>query len=58
MCCMYSVAQVAHKRRLMSYNRTYPLTKPVNTGSGASFRIGLITDMDKDSKGQLIQFAQ
>jgi len=55
---MYSVAQVAHKRRLMSYNRTYPLTKPVNTGSGASFRIGLITDMDKDSKGQLIQFAQ
>ncbi|XP_076807969.1 soluble calcium-activated nucleotidase 1-like isoform X2 [Clavelina lepadiformis] len=42
--------EILPQRKLMSYNRTYPLTKPVATRTGSSFRIGIITDMDKASK--------
>nr|CAB3227546.1 soluble calcium-activated nucleotidase 1 [Phallusia mammillata] len=44
------VHQFAQNRKLMSYNRTYPLTKPVRTGADSHYRIGLITDMDTESK--------
>lgn len=32
------------------YNATYPLTVPVRTESGVKYRIGIITDLDTDSK--------
>lgn len=47
----FSGHQISPKRKLMLYNRTYPLTKPVTTGAGSFYRIGLITDMDTESKG-------
>ncbi|KAK7870612.1 hypothetical protein R5R35_009111 [Gryllus longicercus] len=33
-----------------SYNSTYPLTPPVKMPKGISYRIGIISDMDKKSK--------
>uniref|UniRef100_H2ZQ57 Soluble calcium-activated nucleotidase 1 n=1 Tax=Ciona savignyi TaxID=51511 RepID=H2ZQ57_CIOSA len=38
------------RRKVMSYNRTYPLTRPIVTLRGLSFKIGIITDMDTESK--------
>lgn len=35
------------------YNATYPLTPPVNTPSGMKYRIGIISDLDKESKSKL-----
>ncbi|PIK57605.1 Soluble calcium-activated nucleotidase 1 [Apostichopus japonicus] len=32
------------------YNRTYPLTPPVSTPNGRKYRIGLISDLDTNSK--------
>lgn len=34
------------------YNRTYPLTKPVSTPNGRKYRIGLISDLDTNSKSE------
>ncbi|KAL1494556.1 hypothetical protein ABEB36_010136 [Hypothenemus hampei] len=33
-----------------AYNRTYPLSKPIKTSSLYTFRIGIISDLDKKSK--------
>ena len=46
----FLVHEHTQQRKLMFYNKTYPLTKPISTGTGATFRIGLITDMDTESK--------
>lgn len=32
------------------YNKTYPITPPVKTKTGISFRIGIISDLDQNSK--------
>lgn len=32
------------------YNSTYPLTPPIKTPQGITYRIGIISDMDKESK--------
>ncbi|XP_050299592.1 apyrase [Anthonomus grandis grandis] len=34
------------------YNHTYPLTKPIKSGSLYSFRIGIIADLDTKSKSE------
>lgn len=34
----------------LMYNRTYPLTPPVQTAQGIQYRIGVISDLDTDSK--------
>lgn len=34
------------------YNSTYPLTKPTYTADGVKFRIGVITDLDTESKSK------
>ncbi len=34
------------------YNSTYPLTKPTITAEGTKFRIGVITDLDTESKSK------
>lgn len=43
-----------HKRLLLhpKYNATYPLTSPEKTADGIKFRIGVITDLDTDSKSK------
>ncbi|KAG8242986.1 soluble calcium-activated nucleotidase 1 [Homalodisca vitripennis] len=35
------------------YNATYPLTPPINTPSGVKYRIGIISDLDTNSKSKL-----
>ncbi|XP_054284838.1 soluble calcium-activated nucleotidase 1-like [Macrosteles quadrilineatus] len=35
------------------YNATYPLTPPVSTPSGLKYRIGIISDLDTNSKSKL-----
>lgn len=32
------------------YNNTYPLSTPIRTGSTRTFRIGMVTDLDTNSK--------
>lgn len=41
---------VGEAARLRRYNSTYPITAPVKSGSGVSYRIGIISDLDKDSR--------
>lgn len=36
-----------------SYNATYPLTPPITTPGGIKYRIGIISDLDTDSKSKL-----
>lgn len=38
------------EHNFMPYNGTYPLTVPVRTENGVKYRIGIITDLDTDSK--------
>lgn len=40
----------AYMQSVSKYNSTYPFTKPKQTTLGFEYRIGIITDMDKDSK--------
>ena len=35
------------------YNNTYPLTRPIRTAKGLTFRIAMISDLDIDSKSKL-----
>lgn len=35
------------------YNATYPLTPPITTPGGIKYRIGMISDLDTDSKSKL-----
>lgn len=39
-----------HRKLFSLYNKTYPLTKPVNTHTGCWYRIGVVSDMDQNSK--------
>lgn len=35
------------------YNNTYPLTRPVRTAAGLTYRIAVVSDLDMDSKSKL-----
>jgi soluble calcium-activated nucleotidase 1 len=39
-----------------NYNITYPLTPPKRTPKGIQFRIGMISDFDKESKSKTEEF--
>lgn len=36
--------------RYHKYNKTYPLTTPVRTSNGITYRIGIVSDLDHDSR--------
>jgi soluble calcium-activated nucleotidase 1 len=38
------------------YNSTYPLTTPKRTPKGIQFRIGMVSDLDKESKSKTEEF--
>ncbi|KAJ9581244.1 hypothetical protein L9F63_023570 [Diploptera punctata] len=38
------------------YNNTYPLTTPVRTPKGMRYRIGIVSDLDKESKSKTEDF--
>ena len=46
--CTSNIADYAGGYR--RYNATYPITPPVKTAAGVSYRIGIISDLDKESK--------
>lgn len=39
-----------------NYNTTYPLTTPKRTSKGIQFRIGMVSDLDKESKSKTEEF--
>ncbi|XP_069691085.1 soluble calcium-activated nucleotidase 1 [Periplaneta americana] len=39
-----------------NYNATYPLTTPIRTPKGIQFRIGMVSDLDKESKSKTEDF--
>lgn len=39
-----------------NYNTTYPLTTPKRTPKGIQFRIGMVSDLDKESKSKTEEF--
>lgn len=41
-----------HDIREEYYNTTYPLTPPLHTATGVQFRIGIISDLDTNSKNK------
>lgn len=44
---------INHEKLDEYYNATYPLTPPVHTPGGIKYRIGIISDLDTDSKSKL-----
>ena len=46
------ICDQAKAETVFNYDPTYPLTNPLSTAGGTVYQVGLITDLDKDSKSK------